>query len=41
MLMTIKTSKYSVADFDYELVINMWKEKKYVYIYAYTLKLCV
>ena len=23
-LMTIKTSKCSVADFDYELAINMW-----------------
>ena len=33
--MTIKTSKYSVADFefDYELAINMWKEKKTCRIY--------
>jgi len=33
MLMTIKTSKSSVADFDYELTINMWKEKKAHRIY--------
>jgi len=31
--MTIKTSKGSVADFDYELAINMWKEKKAHRIY--------
>jgi len=28
VLMKIKTSKCSVADFDYELAVNMWKEKK-------------
>ena len=28
VLMPIKTSTCSVADFDYELVLNMWKEKK-------------
>ena len=27
MLITIKTSKCSVADFDYETAINMWKKK--------------
>ena len=32
-LMTIKTSKCSVADFDYELAINMLKEKKAGRIY--------
>jgi len=33
VLMAIKTSKCSVADFDYELTINMWKEKKACRIY--------
>ena len=33
VLMTIKTSTCSVADFDYELAINMWKEKKACRIY--------
>jgi len=33
VLMTIKTSKCSVADFDYELAINMWKETKACSIY--------
>ena len=31
--MKIKTSKYSVVDFDYELAVNMWKEKKACRIY--------
>ena len=31
--MTINTSKCSVADFDYELAVNMWKEKKAHRIY--------
>jgi len=33
VLMKIKTSKYSVVDFDYELAVNMWKEKKACRIY--------
>ena len=33
MLMTIETSKCSVADFDYDLAINMWKEKEACRIY--------
>jgi len=33
MLMTIKTSKCSVADFYFELAINMWQEKKAHRIY--------
>ena len=33
MLMTIKISKCSVAEIDYELDINMWKEKKACRIY--------
>jgi len=32
-LMKIKTSKCSVADFDYKLAVNMWKEKKVCWIY--------
>ena len=28
VLMKLKTSKCSVADFDYDLAINIWKEKK-------------
>ena len=31
--MTIKTSKCYAADFDYELAINRWKEKKVRRIY--------
>jgi len=31
--MKIKTSKYSEADFDYELAVNIWKEKKACKIY--------
>jgi len=33
VLMKIKTSKCSVADFDYELAVNIWKEKKARRIY--------
>ena len=33
VLMSIKTSICSVADFGYELAINMWKEKKACRIY--------
>jgi len=33
VLMKIKTSNCSVADFDYELAVNMWKEKKACRIY--------
>jgi len=32
-LMTIKTSKCSLADYNYELAINIWKEKKALRIY--------
>jgi len=28
VLMKTNTSKWSVVDFDYELAVNMWKEKK-------------
>ena len=31
--MKIETSKCSVSDFDYELAVNMWKEKKARRIY--------
>jgi len=33
VLMKIKISKCSVVDFDYELAVNMWKEKKAHRIY--------
>ena len=33
VLMKIKTSNCSVADFDYELAVSMWKEKKTHRIY--------
>jgi len=33
VLMTIKTSRFSVAVFDYELAINMWKQMKTHRIY--------
>jgi len=31
--MKIKASKCSLADFDYKLAVNMWKEKKVCGIY--------
>jgi hypothetical protein len=33
VLLKIETSKCSVADFDYELDVNVWKEKKARRIY--------
>jgi len=33
VLVKIKTSKCSAADFDYELAINMWKQKKACRLY--------
>jgi len=51
--MKIETSKCSVADFDCELAVNMWKETIVLFFhvidisdmhkfnYAYTVKLCV